>query len=243
VIHDDSHVAKTGEIKDLIIVEEAGIAKGIRRVVAITGEDARQASQRANDAEAHLAQILKMTNDAEKDKALKVYEPVRTVFPLDRDCALTHLFRVQELNAMELSVVRKDALREKVKSERNILVVAARLAEKEQMKEVSPNQHRPRSKCLTVTSLARLETLSLPTSRPTRTPRSSSTRSTSEGTPRSSLRPSEAPRLSARQATSSVPPPTGPRSRTPTFCLPVSCRRPSRPRLGSERSLLSLVAR
>jgi alanyl-tRNA synthetase len=37
-----THVAKTGEIKDLVIVEESGIAKGIRRIVAVTGNEARE---------------------------------------------------------------------------------------------------------------------------------------------------------------------------------------------------------
>ena len=35
-----THVAKTGDIKDLVIIEESGIAKGIRRIVAVTGHDA-----------------------------------------------------------------------------------------------------------------------------------------------------------------------------------------------------------
>jgi hypothetical protein len=39
---DYSHVSKTGDIKHFTILEESGIAKGIRRIVAVTGEEAQQ---------------------------------------------------------------------------------------------------------------------------------------------------------------------------------------------------------
>lgn len=44
-----THVAKTGEIKDLIIIEESGIAKGIRRIVAVTGTEAHRIQKLAQD--------------------------------------------------------------------------------------------------------------------------------------------------------------------------------------------------
>lgn len=71
----NSHVVKTGDIKELVITEEAGIAKGIRRIIAITGDDAREASQRANETEAEFQSIKKLSLK-EKEKALKLYEPV-----------------------------------------------------------------------------------------------------------------------------------------------------------------------
>ncbi|KAI0434934.1 tRNA synthetases class II (A)-domain-containing protein [Xylaria sp. FL1042] len=42
-----THVDKTGIIKDLVIVEESGIAKGIRRIVAYTGEAAHRVQREA----------------------------------------------------------------------------------------------------------------------------------------------------------------------------------------------------
>ena len=42
-----THVEATGLIKDLVIVEESGIAKGIRRIVAYTGDGAHQAQRDA----------------------------------------------------------------------------------------------------------------------------------------------------------------------------------------------------
>ena len=71
-----SHVVKTGDIKTFVITEEAGIAKGIRRMIAITGEDARKASERANQVEASFDHILEKLIGAEKEKALKVFESV-----------------------------------------------------------------------------------------------------------------------------------------------------------------------
>lgn len=70
-----SHVVKTGDIKDLVIMEEAGIAKGIRRIIAVTGEEAKHASLRATETEAVFAKLVKLEGK-EKDKALKVYETV-----------------------------------------------------------------------------------------------------------------------------------------------------------------------
>jgi hypothetical protein len=72
----NSHVAKTSDIKDFVITEESGIAKGIRRIIAVTGEEARQASQLASATEARFESIIKL-DIKEKDKGLKVFESVR----------------------------------------------------------------------------------------------------------------------------------------------------------------------
>ena len=45
--HESRHVAKTGDIKDFIITEESGIAKGIRRIVAVTGHEAHEITRLA----------------------------------------------------------------------------------------------------------------------------------------------------------------------------------------------------
>ncbi|KAK6202853.1 alanine--tRNA ligase [Scheffersomyces amazonensis] len=49
-----THVAKTGDIKDLVIIEESGIAKGIRRIVAVTGHDAHEVQRIAKEFEQEL---------------------------------------------------------------------------------------------------------------------------------------------------------------------------------------------
>ena len=69
------HVAKTGEIKDFIITEESGIAKGIRRVVAVTGHEAAEARRLGESLTAQLNRIETL-GDAEKDAGLKAFTVV-----------------------------------------------------------------------------------------------------------------------------------------------------------------------
>ncbi|GAA5871803.1 hypothetical protein JCM16303_000869 [Sporobolomyces ruberrimus] len=111
-----THVAKTGDIRDFVIIEESGIAKGIRRIIAITGEEARQASHDANEIEAKWDKIVKLEG-AEKEKGIKGFEV--------------------ELNPAVISVVRKDALKQQVSKERKALIDAAKVLEKEQSKQVT----------------------------------------------------------------------------------------------------------
>ncbi|KAJ7733086.1 tRNA synthetases class II (A)-domain-containing protein [Mycena olivaceomarginata] len=56
-----THVAKTGDIKDFVIIEESGIAKGIRRITAVTGHEAQ---------DPRLDQ-LELLSGQEKDSGLK----------------------------------------------------------------------------------------------------------------------------------------------------------------------------
>lgn len=70
-----SHVDKTGDIKDFVITEESGIAKGIRRLVAVTGNEAAEVRRVADNLQARLAQ-LEATQGKEKDAGLKAYQVV-----------------------------------------------------------------------------------------------------------------------------------------------------------------------
>lgn len=65
-----SHVAETGLIKGLVITEESGIAKGIRRIVAVTGHDAYEVTRTAKAMEVRVAQADQLVG-SEKDAALK----------------------------------------------------------------------------------------------------------------------------------------------------------------------------
>ena len=67
-----THVAKTADIKDLIITEESGIAKGIRRIIAVTGEDAHALQRLAEDFEQRLTGLEKMAGGHAKDQAIKI---------------------------------------------------------------------------------------------------------------------------------------------------------------------------
>ncbi|THH30952.1 hypothetical protein EUX98_g3269 [Antrodiella citrinella] len=65
-----THVAKTGDIKDFIVTEESGIAKGIRRIIAVTGHEAAEARRVADGLVAKLDRLDKSTGK-EKDAGLK----------------------------------------------------------------------------------------------------------------------------------------------------------------------------
>ena len=59
------HVAKTDDIKDFVITEESSIAKGIRRIVAVTGFEANEVSRKAKDYEARLERADAMQRQGE----------------------------------------------------------------------------------------------------------------------------------------------------------------------------------
>ena len=66
-----THVQKTNDIKELVIVEESGIAKGIRRIVAVTGEDAYAVQRVAVDFRKRLEQLERMPHGHKKEQEIK----------------------------------------------------------------------------------------------------------------------------------------------------------------------------
>lgn len=66
-----THVEKTGLIKDLVIVEESGIAKGIRRIIAYTGEAAHQVQREATEFGKKLDALDAMPFGPEKEGQVK----------------------------------------------------------------------------------------------------------------------------------------------------------------------------
>ncbi|KAI0758318.1 tRNA synthetases class II (A)-domain-containing protein [Irpex lacteus] len=68
-----THVNKTGDIKDFVITEESGIAKGIRRIVAVTGHEAAEVRRVADGLKARLDH-LDAIDGKEKDAGLKTYQ-------------------------------------------------------------------------------------------------------------------------------------------------------------------------
>lgn len=66
-----THVQKTGDIKELVILEESGIAKGTRRIIAVTGEDAHAVQRIATEFDLRLTKLEKMPNGPEKDEEIK----------------------------------------------------------------------------------------------------------------------------------------------------------------------------
>ncbi|KAK9240177.1 tRNA synthetases class II (A)-domain-containing protein [Lipomyces kononenkoae] len=66
-----THVKATGDIKELIIVEESGIAKGIRRIVAVTGNEAHDVQRIAADWYVKLDNLERMAGGAAKEAEAK----------------------------------------------------------------------------------------------------------------------------------------------------------------------------
>lgn len=66
-----THVQKTGDIKDLVILEESGIAKGIRRIIAVTGEDAHTVQRVAEQFSEQLSRLERMTHGQKREQELK----------------------------------------------------------------------------------------------------------------------------------------------------------------------------
>ncbi|KAK5287800.1 Alanine--tRNA ligase, partial [Cryomyces antarcticus] len=87
-----THVEKTGEIKELVIIEESGIAKGIRRIIAVTGQAAYDVQREAEAFSEQLTQLERMANGSEKE-------------------ALARRVQVQ-LNELSVSTLAKSKLKE-----------------------------------------------------------------------------------------------------------------------------------
>ncbi|TVY46538.1 Alanine--tRNA ligase [Lachnellula occidentalis] len=86
-----THVDQTGLIKDLVIVEESGIAKGIRRIIAYTGDAAHEVQRQALEFDKRIEALEKMPNGTEKDAEVKATQ--------------------QDLNQLTISTLTKEQLK------------------------------------------------------------------------------------------------------------------------------------
>lgn len=66
-----THVDRTGEIKDVVLLEESVIAKGVRRLAAATGQEVQEARQNAARLEEHLVSMEQMSISPEKEALVK----------------------------------------------------------------------------------------------------------------------------------------------------------------------------
>ena len=116
-----THVAKTGDIRRFVIVEESGIAKGIRRVVALTGEDAAAVGRLADEWEAKLDALERNEDRAAQESGLKAFGPA--------------------LGTQEMSVLRKAALNERYSALRKKIDTAAKAKSTAESKEVQVSRY------------------------------------------------------------------------------------------------------
>lgn len=72
-----THLSNTSEAEAFALLSEEGIAKGIRRIVAVTRGDAVRAIETAAAMKAELAEIAKLQDD-QLEKACKRFKEVRT---------------------------------------------------------------------------------------------------------------------------------------------------------------------
>ncbi|ORX62144.1 alanyl-tRNA synthetase [Hesseltinella vesiculosa] len=111
-----THVAKTGDIKLFCLLEEGGIAKGIRRIIAVTGEEAMRAQQTAQQFSQRLDRLENLKG-AELDAEIK---------NVGRD-----------LDTLTVSVVAKAEFRDRYAKIRKAFDELEKARQKEQAKQVT----------------------------------------------------------------------------------------------------------
>lgn len=95
-----THLKRSGHIGDFVITTEEAIAKGIRRIVCVTGPEATRAVARCTELE-KLTKELKIVIDAAKDSLSKCYKDfVKKIVELQ-----------DALSASDISYWKKDELR------------------------------------------------------------------------------------------------------------------------------------
>ncbi|KAK7206952.1 cytoplasmic alanyl-tRNA synthetase [Myxozyma melibiosi] len=91
-----THVKTTADIKEMIIVEESAVAKGTRRIVAVTGNEAYEVQRIAKEWSARLDALERMSSGVAKEAEAKTVGPA--------------------LNNLSISVVKKAELKERYAS-------------------------------------------------------------------------------------------------------------------------------
>jgi alanyl-tRNA synthetase len=105
-----THVDQTGLIKDLVIVEESGIAKGIRRIIAYTGDAAHEVQRQALEFSKRIEALEKMPHGPEKESEVKATQQ-------DLNQLIISTLTKEELKA-RFGKVQKDVLDEQKKKQK-----------------------------------------------------------------------------------------------------------------------------
>ncbi|EPE24212.1 Class II aaRS and biotin synthetase [Glarea lozoyensis ATCC 20868] len=121
-----THVEQTGLIKDLVIVEESGIAKGIRRIIAYTGDAAHEVQRLAIEFGKKISTLEQLPYGPEKEQQVKAMQQDLnnlTVSTLTKEELKTHFTKVQK------SVLDEQKKKQKAESKTALDTVTAYFAE------------------------------------------------------------------------------------------------------------------
>ena len=124
-----THLRKSGEADDFVVLSEQGLAAGIRRVLAVTGEEARAAREQARSIEERITQIEAMN---EGDAADAAEDLIRS-------------FESAPIGAADRSRLdtRMSSLREQQKKARKQARSASRNEMVERAREIASEEHGP----------------------------------------------------------------------------------------------------
>lgn len=84
-----THLKRSGHVGDFVIASEEAIAKGIRRIVALTGPEASKAIRKAEVYEQDVEKIQKLVN--EKNKKISGKEIVKKIVELTEDISKSNI--------------------------------------------------------------------------------------------------------------------------------------------------------
>ncbi|KAM3419905.1 Alanine--tRNA ligase [Cercospora zeina] len=111
-----THVKSTTEIKDLVVIEESGIAKGIRRITAVTGQEAHKVQAEAETWDKKVSALERLPYGADKEAKTKQL----TV----------------DLSKLEISALQKTSLRNRVAAVAKANLDQQKAAQKTENKKV-----------------------------------------------------------------------------------------------------------
>jgi len=110
-----THVQKTGDIKDLVILEESGIARGIRGIIAVTGEDSHEVQRIATEFEERLIRFEQMETGLKKEQEAELIQA--------------------DLNQLSISTVEKAKFRERFTRVHEQILEAQKSQQKQESKK------------------------------------------------------------------------------------------------------------
>ncbi|GIZ43701.1 hypothetical protein CKM354_000691800 [Cercospora kikuchii] len=111
-----THVKNTTEIKDLVVIEESGIAKGIRRIIAVTGQEAHKVQAEAETWDKEVSALERLPYGPDKEVKTKQL----TV----------------DLSKLEISALQKTSLRNRVAAVAKANLDQQKTAQKAENKKV-----------------------------------------------------------------------------------------------------------